>query len=1336
LVLCITVGGSFLYVFFPKNTISSIYISNVADTGATISWITTSETHGEVYLKEENSWIPLFAGAGSTVVHDVQTTENYTHQGYIHSVQLTDLVPETTYFFRIGEHLIGFDSNSDDLTFVDTFTTTKTPKNLMPPKPLYGKIEDANGEAPYIKSLVLVRIKNGSEIITRGGLTNVSGGWTADIANLLDQNGEPFALEENVLVELFVDAGPYGTTTFESVVVRNSPMPVLRLPGFSANTQHDLSQSTYSEVFAQTLNTDDHDDCSAIRNNSSLWGGAGAYCYDDRILYCSSNGQAYSVDTCGGAGCRVMPPGTPDACNKVTQEPEPPITVSCASPKFQSWYDEDRCEAFATIEVELNGSCQKQSNVLWNKPLEELRRVPICTPENESLEPQPSCSDHGYENGIRFGAYTTSIDLGNVELYCERQGSSTYGVSNDSLYCCKEKIQPVSYSCQDKGVDYATMVHTSYIDGQESKGYICDKAAADEPNPKYYCCKKSQPMYNPPEDPKCNINYTAFLEGTASSEYECQDTINGRDNYECCKKVELEPSEPVRTPPSTVVEQVTCKGEYPIKKHVTNAGSDLYECIATVDDTYRCCKEREVEKPSEDFFDIRFGTMPTELTFIQGKEVSFTLPIEIQGTIPSGMSTVLIQIYYKGGIMDEVDYDVYNNSSYLLQQKIYSGQSPELKFDTDLATPGDFELEAKIVLADHVTSNNQSSFVITIEPHSQQEDREIPTTLAQRIEAINSQGYFRLNGIFTSGDLDAFEEASRMLSKPEWSKFAEAAELMLWESVDMETLDEHDKPLYCDSLNALACVYLNPSGNNYQTYIDSELSQTYSREVVLTTIFHEIAHVVLHTSNLSHIQLANLLRTIGFVDCNNPIVPIFSKDKNHTFYCQNGKFDTLPRSYSMSNYHEWFATVVGEGASSYPNNAPFYTEPNYLNSHPLQCNLVKLFSKNPTINCSSKKYNITLQTLETSYLDYSTDNYIEYKNTCRFLYTINCGDYAQYVYSENAKNTLSNHSINVYLGGSGSELTGFDNNTCTQKIITSDYNELLDKFYGTYGLMYCLNTSGLSEFDLLPIPSLNEEYPDFGLEEPPNTNVASVEEENGIYALTFAGEVTKEVEIFSIDGNTGRLEFYTDENGNGIRDEGEPLFSVHRDDFSLEKIADLVVYDIPVGWSLVSFPLELQTEQSVSTAAELIRYANGNGGYITTVSAYRNGQWVTYSERDGQAYSNDFELLPGEGYFLKSDQSFLLKLRGKKVAETLPLELNHGWNLVGIVAPNESYTADSFLNHVQTQDINADIVSKWEYGIYYNYIVEDSIGYGIDFNLYNTAGYFVRVDGEGGEVEV
>ena len=88
-------------------------------------------------------------------------------------------------------------------------------------------------------------------------------------------------------------------------------------------------------------------------------------------------------------------------------------------------------------------------------------------------------------------------------------------------------------------------------------------------------------------------------------------------------------------------------------------------------------------------------------------------------------------------------------------------------------------------------------------------------------------------------------------------------------------------------------------------------------------------------------------------------------------------------------------------------------------------------------------------------------------------------------------------------------------------------------------------------------------------------------------------------------------------------------------------------------------------------------------------------------------------------------------LEGHKVTTPLEIDLNMGWNLVGVISPDNVYTAGSFIDKGMTQDISLDTVAKFE-GKYVLFVKDNGISYGEDYTIFDQRGYFVRVKDKSG----
>lgn len=221
------------------------------------------------------------------------------------------------------------------------------------------------------------------------------------------------------------------------------------------------------------------------------------------------------------------------------------------------------------------------------------------------------------------------------------------------------------------------------------------------------------------------------------------------------------------------------------------------------------------------------------------------------------------------------------------------------------------------------------------------------------------------------------------------------------------------------------------------------------------------------------------------------------------------------------------------------------------------------------------------------------------------------------------------------------------------------------------------------------------------------------------------------------DDNT--IVFFEDANDNGKLDNDETLLSPYETQVeyqvSYEMVADSFKLVLQEGLNLVSFPIIFKNdnEEEIKKASELIEYLNNQGTEITTITTYRGGKFLPYVIRDGVGFGDDFNILPGEGYFVLSHSSGEFIFTGTKVKDGLEVQLYQGWNLVNIYNSEvESYSGFEILKKMKGESVGADILSKWEDGMYTNIVSEESGEYGTDFNVYQNRGYFVRVSGESG----
>lgn len=183
-------------------------------------------------------------------------------------------------------------------------------------------------------------------------------------------------------------------------------------------------------------------------------------------------------------------------------------------------------------------------------------------------------------------------------------------------------------------------------------------------------------------------------------------------------------------------------------------------------------------------------------------------------------------------------------------------------------------------------------------------------------------------------------------------------------------------------------------------------------------------------------------------------------------------------------------------------------------------------------------------------------------------------------------------------------------------------------------------------------------------------------------------------------------------------------------------------YDLKQGFNFVSFPFLVNTTEDSPTAASLLKDLNETyGDQIYSISKY-DGVWKMVGQNVEIYDSNDFQLLPGQGYVIKAKGDISITLTGQPVqyettTDSAPITLFPGWNLIGMYGSNtKQYTAKSLLKDINTFesiDFTADNVSKWDSDVQrYDglQVINDSgieLEYGFDFPINMLNSYFVRV---------
>lgn len=239
--------------------------------------------------------------------------------------------------------------------------------------------------------------------------------------------------------------------------------------------------------------------------------------------------------------------------------------------------------------------------------------------------------------------------------------------------------------------------------------------------------------------------------------------------------------------------------------------------------------------------------------------------------------------------------------------------------------------------------------------------------------------------------------------------------------------------------------------------------------------------------------------------------------------------------------------------------------------------------------------------------------------------------------------------------------------------------------------------------------------------------------ESGFYKIytddTFEQSIS-EVAVNLEGSQKAEIRLFIDANANGIKDADEEYF-IDYTQLQIKKESEVATYNLNLGWSLIAFPVI--SNQSIDTASKLIDHFNEQGADIKHIARYTDSGFQMYTKREGDIeYSNDFNIIPGQGYFVLNYQVATVNLQGNRFDEPVPFRVSNGWNLVGVYTNEKQYTAENLLKDIKSKGITADTVSKYDSSLYTNVVYEGDILFGNDFNLLEKQGYFIRVISGGG----
>lgn len=194
----------------------------------------------------------------------------------------------------------------------------------------------------------------------------------------------------------------------------------------------------------------------------------------------------------------------------------------------------------------------------------------------------------------------------------------------------------------------------------------------------------------------------------------------------------------------------------------------------------------------------------------------------------------------------------------------------------------------------------------------------------------------------------------------------------------------------------------------------------------------------------------------------------------------------------------------------------------------------------------------------------------------------------------------------------------------------------------------------------------------------------------GMYDLEMSNKNMVAPKIMVEEGvEEARMEFYIDLNMDGRKDAMEPVVDAKYLGLSVKSDSVSRVYDIKKGWNLIALPLVFKT---TTTAKDVYEEFDKSNIQLKDLAVYRSGKWLVYSYDNLRGYfGTNFEIGQSEGFFVNALNGGTFLLRGREFTSGVPMYLNTGWNLVGVVGTKNTYTGQSLLKSINETRVNNEL---------------------------------------------
>ncbi len=319
--IVILLVGTFAGVFFlnmnqvfqigadTEATPQDIRTSNISDSSATISWSTAKETADFI----------LWGDSANNTTKIEKETEN-DQKFFNHSINLTGLKPNTTYFFKINADGTSYDNKSIPWQFT-TGAQLAINQNSMP---VSGSVITASGK-PSSRALVYMTI--GGYLMST--LTSDSGNFVFQLSSVRTPDLQRYLVVDaaQTLLEISVVGGPGETASAKIFPQSASPIPPIVFG--HVEDFRSLAPSKDGQTPDANLNLPAN---STSESKFKVASSSGSTAPTSVILESLTNGETVATDKPQFFG---KGPGGEEIT--ITVRSENPITETITIPKSGSW---------------------------------------------------------------------------------------------------------------------------------------------------------------------------------------------------------------------------------------------------------------------------------------------------------------------------------------------------------------------------------------------------------------------------------------------------------------------------------------------------------------------------------------------------------------------------------------------------------------------------------------------------------------------------------------------------------------------------------------------------------------------------------------------------------------------------------------------------------------------------------------------------------------------------------------------------------------------------------------------------------------------------------------